>query len=176
MAFLQPAAPRQPIFRAPAVVMVLIGFLAVAHLARILLPLAAQDEWIDRFAFTPAHLTAGWIAVHGWGAALVPFLSHMAIHNDWTHFAINALWLLAFGPIVARRLGPLRFLVFFLLCGIAGAATHWLFNLGSPLPVIGASGAISGLMAAGLRLLPTLRPQSGTPDLLPILSRQFLLF
>jgi len=100
----------------------------------------------------------------------------MAIHNDWTHFTINALWLLAFGPIVARRLGSPLFLAFFILCGIAGAATHWLFNLGSPLPVIGASGAISGLMAAGLRLLPTLRPQAGAPTLLPILSRQFLLF
>jgi membrane associated rhomboid family serine protease len=176
MAFLQPIPQRQPIFRAPRVVTFLIGFLALAHLARILLPPAAQDGWIDRFAFTPAHLTAGWIAAHGWAAALVPFLTHMAVHNDWTHLIVNALWLLAFGPIVARRLGPFLFLVFFVLCGVAGVATHWLFNLGSPLPVIGASGAISGLMAAGLRLLPTLRPQAGMPNLLPILSRQILLF
>ena len=176
MAFLQSPSPRQPIFQTPIVVPLLIGFLALAHLARVLMPAASQDGWIDRFAFTPAHLTAGWIASHGWGAALIPFLTHMAIHNDWTHLTVNALWLLAFGPIVARRLGPFLFLVFFALCGIAGVATHWLFNLGSPLPVIGASGAISGLMAAGLRLLPGLRPQSGAPSLLPILSRQFLLF
>src|SRR5581483_5090014 len=126
MAFLQPAAPRQPIFRAPGVVMALIGFLALAHLLRVLLPPAAQDGFIDRFAFTPAHLTASWIAVHGWAAALIPFLTHMALHNDWTHFTINALWLLAFGPIVARRLGPSLFLAFFALCGIAGAAAHLL--------------------------------------------------
>ena len=63
-----------------------------------------------------------------------------------------------------------------MICGVAGAATHLAFNWGSLDPVIGASGAISGLMAAGLRLLPTLRPEPGGGALLPILSRQVLLF
>ena len=73
--------------------------------------------------------------------------------------------------------------MFFLICGVAAAlATHLAFNWGAPEPVIGASGAISGLMAAAMRLLPTERPPwaaDGAPDqapMLPLLSRQVLLF
>ena len=98
----------------------------------------------------------------------------MGLHADLTHLAINSLWLLAFGPVVARRFGGALFLVFFVLCGVAGAATYLAFNWGSPDPVVGASGAISGLMAAAIRLLPTVNPQPG--KLLPILSRPTLLF
>ena len=108
----------------------------------------------------------------------MPFVSYMALHNDFTHLAINCLWLLAFGPIVARRFGGFLFLLFFLICGVAGAAAHLAFNWGSLVPVIGASGAISGLMAAGLRLLPTQAPwaNAGEEKLAPIFSRQILLF
>ncbi len=59
-----------------------------------------------------------------------------------------------FGAITARRFGALAFFAFFLTCGAAGAAAHLAFNWGSPDPVIGASGAISGLMAAGFRMFP----------------------
>ena len=113
---------------------------------------------------------------------VLPFFSYMALHNDYTHLTINCLWLLAFGPIVARRFGAPLFLLFFLICGVAGAATHLAFNWGSPEPVIGASAAISGLMAAGIRLLPTQRPPwaaDGAPaeaPMLPIRSRQIILF
>ena len=106
----------------------------------------------------------------------MPFVSYMALHNDVTHLAVNSLWLLAFGPVVARRFGAGLFLLFFLICGVAGAATYLALNWGSPEPVIGASGAISGLMAAGLRLLPTMRPSPGTEPLLPALSRQVVMF
>src|SRR6202012_293891 len=108
--------------------------------------------------------------------------TYMFLHNDYTHLAINCLWLLAFGPIVARRFGAGLFLLFFAVCGMAGAATHLLFNWGSLEPVIGASAAISGLMAAGMRLLPTERPpwaQEGPPTeaaMLPLWSRQVILF
>ena len=51
----------------------------------------------------------------------IPFVSYMALHGDITHLVINCLWLLAFGPIVARRFGAPLFLIFFLLCGVAAA-------------------------------------------------------
>ena len=187
MAFLTPHAPRQPIFRAPAVVPLLIGALVAAHAARTLVSPAQSLEWINRFAFIPARYSASFLSQHGMDPGSLfdrglPFVSYMALHNDYTHVAINCLWLLAFGPIVARRFGTPLFLLFFILCGIAAAATHLAFNWGSLDPVIGASGGISGLMAAGIRLLPTERPpwaSAGPPAeaaMLPLRSRQILFF
>jgi membrane associated rhomboid family serine protease len=181
MAFLQPAAPRQPIFNVPAVVLCLIAALAAAHLARTLASPAQSAAWIADYAFIPARYSAAWLAANGvdgglWWQRAIPFVSYMALHNDWVHLGINCLWLLAFGPVVARRWGVSLFLAFFLVCGVAGAATHLALNWASPMPVIGASGAISGLMAAGLRLLPSMRPVPGESGLLPIWSRQIFLF
>jgi membrane associated rhomboid family serine protease len=184
MAFLQPHAPRQPVFRVPAVVLILIAALVGAHVARTLASEAQSLAWINQYAFIPARYAHAFLSQHGMGlvAQAVPFLTYMFLHNDYTHLAINSLWLFAFGPIVARRFGPVLFLVFFALCGVAGAATHLAFNWGSADPVIGASAAISGLMAAGLRLLPTERPpwaDTAPPSeapMLPLWSRQIILF
>jgi membrane associated rhomboid family serine protease len=79
---------------------------------------------------------------------------------------------------VARRFRFALFFVFFAVCGVAAAATHLVFNWGSPEPVIGASGAIAGLMAAGVRMLSvqTLRGAETSNELLPILSPQVLMF
>ncbi|HUO01869.1 MAG TPA: rhomboid family intramembrane serine protease [Rhizomicrobium sp.] len=187
MSFLQsqPSNPwtRQPIFRIPGVVAGLILVLAAAHTARWMLPEALSDRIINRFAFIPARYSHAFLAAHNIDPGsifdrAIPFVSYMALHNDFTHLAINSLWLLAFGPIVARRLGGALFLGFFLICGIAAAATHLAFNWASLMPVIGASGAISGLMGAGMRLLPTQAPWAvgGDDELAPIFSRQIVIF
>ena len=187
MAFLQPQPSdpwtRQPLFRVPAVIVSLIVALAVAHGVRMLAPPSFSAELIGQYAFIPARYSAHFLAARnadpgGWLARAIPFVSYMGLHNDLTHLAINSLWLLAFGPIVARRFGGFLFLVFFLICGVAGALTHLAFNWGSLVPVIGASGAISGLMAAGLRMLPSQAPwaSSGEERLAPIFSRQILVF
>jgi membrane associated rhomboid family serine protease len=187
MAFLQPHAPRQPIFRAPMVVLGMIALLVGAHVARTLVSPQQSLAWINQYAFIPARYSAQFLSQHGIdGGSLwergIPFLTYMFLHNDYTHLAINSLWLLAFGPIVARRFGAVLFLIFFAVCGVAGAAAHLAFNWASLEPVIGASAAISGLMAAGIRLLPTERPMmpgEGPPaesPLLPLLSRQIILF
>jgi membrane associated rhomboid family serine protease len=187
MAFLQPHAPRQPVFRAPLVVLILIALLVVAHVARTLALAQQSEAWINQYAFIPARYSAAFLSQHGIdGGSLIergiPFLTYMFLHNDYTHLAINCLWLLAFGPIVARRFGVVLFLIFFAVCGVAGAATHLLFNWGSLEPVIGASAAISGLMAAGMRLLPTQRPNipgevpPADAPMLPLWSRQIILF
>ncbi len=174
MAFLQSETPREPFLRAPASVLLLIAALALAHIARIIVPTALSDEILNQYAFVPAQYAAGGGA-SGFFALVVPFVSYMFLHADFTHLAVNCLWLLAFGPVVARRFGAGLFLLFFVICGIAGAATFLALNWGVPGGVIGASGAISGIMAAGLRLFSwpgsrTLRP------LAPILSSQILIF
>jgi membrane associated rhomboid family serine protease len=175
---------RQPIFRIPGVVAGLILFLVAAHVARAMMPDALSYRIITRFAFIPARYSHAFLAAHKYidpgnlFDRAVPFVSYMALHNDYTHLAINSLWLLAFGPIVARRFGGILFLAFFLICGVAAALAHLAFNWGSLTPVIGASGAISGLMGAGMRLLPTQAPWAtpGEEELAPIFSRQILIF
>ena len=181
MAFLQPASPRQPIFNVPAPVLWLVAVLVVAHLGRTMAPAASADWWIEAYAFIPAMFSSAFLAAHhiappGLADRALTFVTYMGLHNDFTHLAVNSLWLLAFGPVVARRFGAGLFFAFFLVCGVAGAAAYLALNWGSSDPMIGASGAISGLMAAGLRLLPTLRPGSSTEPLVPILSRQVVMF
>lgn len=183
MAFLQSSPPHQPIFRAPPVILWLIAGLAVLHAARVLQSPAGAAAVIDDYALIPARYSPAFLAVHHidpgslWDRA-VPFVSYMGLHSNLTHLGINCLGILAFGPIVARRFGTALFLVFFTACGVAGAALYVALNWGEAMPVIGASGAISGLMAAALRMLPTQIPWAmpGETPLAPILSRQMLMF
>ncbi len=180
MAFLQPQAPRQPVFNAPAVVLGLIALLAAIHAGRGLVAPEQDVAWMIQYGFIPARYSPAFLAAAGMSAGslwdqVVPFFSYMALHGGWAHLAINGAWLLAFGPVVARRFGTGLFLLFFILCGLAGAAAHLAINWGSAVPMIGASGAISGLMAAAVRMLPTLRPGAEGP-LVPVFSRQILMF
>jgi membrane associated rhomboid family serine protease len=183
MAFLQSHPPRQPVFRAPPVVLWLMAVLAGLHAARIWLPAARAQDLAYEYGLVPARYSRAFLesrmADPGtvWERA-VPFVSYMGLHNDWTHLVINALWLLAFGPIVARRFGAILFLVFFIVCGIAGALSYLALAWGSPAVMVGASGAISGLMAAALRMLPGQSPWAapGTAPLAPVFSRQMLVF
>lgn len=183
MAFLQAPPARQPIFRAPAAVLWLIGGLVAAHGARLLASPERQDAILNEYGFTPARYSAAFLAAHhidpgAWWEQVLPFVTYMGLHNDWTHVGINCLWLFAFGPIVARRFGTGLFLAFFLVCGVAGAGAYMAFNWGAPEGMIGCSGAVSGLMAAGVRLLPGQAPWA-RPDEAPIaaiLSRQVLVF
>jgi len=187
MAFLQSAPPRQPIFRAPAVVLWLIAGLAGLHALRLWLPSGAAQAMVYEYALIPARYSNAFAAsqadlIASWrGTVLeraIPFVSYMGLHNDWTHLVINSLWLLAFGPVVARRLGSLLFLLFFLVCGVAGAGLMLAFLWGAVVPVVGASAAISGLMGAAIRMLPGrfAWAHPGEAPLMPLLSRTVLGF
>jgi membrane associated rhomboid family serine protease len=91
----------------------------------------------------------------------VPFLLSLLLsifmHGSWLHLLGNMLFLWIFGNNIEDRLGPIRFILFYLLCGVGASLVHVLFNLHSLTPVIGASGAISGVMGAYLALFPTAR-------------------
>ena len=109
----------------------------------------------------------------------IPLVSYIFLHADLAHLGINSLWLLAFGPMVARRLRPLKFLVFFFACGVAAGLLHLLIYWDSPIPVVGASGGISGLMAAGMRILYGAIYGGAGPrgtTLAPVFSKPILVF
>ena len=86
-----------------------------------------------------------------------PFLTSMFLHSSWMHIIGNmwALWI--FGDNVEDRMGPIRFLFFYLSCGIAAGLVHWFTNPDSTIPAVGASGAIAGVMGAYLLLFPYAR-------------------
>ncbi len=88
---------------------------------------------------------------------IVPIITSMFLHAGWLHIAGNMLFLLIFGDNVEDRLGHIGFLLFYLLCGTAGVLTQTFVDPHSTLPVIGASGAIAGVMAAYLVLFPGAR-------------------
>jgi membrane associated rhomboid family serine protease len=84
-------------------------------------------------------------------------LTSMFLHGSWMHVLGNCLFLWVFGNNVEDSMGRLRFLVFYLVCGLAAAFTHVMMDPGSPVPTVGASGAISGVMGAYLLLYPRVR-------------------
>ena len=175
MAFLQDSRPpREPFLIAPASVLWLIGVILAAHVGRIVLPGDWPDFILNAVAFIPARY-AGRPEFAGdtvFQQAL-PFVGHIFLHSNFTHVGVNCLWLLAFGPVVARRLKTLKFLLFFLFCGIAGALTQLAVYWGSPDAVVGASGAIAGLMGGGMRMV---YGRLYHARLAPILSQQMLMF
>ena len=79
---------------------------------------------------------------------LTPFITNTFLHGGWLHIIFNLWTLYIFGPALEDRLGAMRFAVLYLVAGIAASATHALFNATSPMPVLGASGAIAGIIAA----------------------------
>lgn len=179
MAFLQDPA-RQPLLRVPSVVVVLIVLL-IGIYALMVTAFASHANEIDvNYGLFPARYSHSFLVSTGAnpGSLLdqaLPFITYMFLHGSWGHVLINSVWLLAFGPAVARRFGTLLFLCFFLLCGVAGAVAHLAAYWGSMEPVIGASAAISGLMAAGFRMLPFGAQVTGTEPLTPLLSTQVLI-
>ena len=78
-------------------------------------------------------------------------LTYALLHGSWTHLLLNSIWLLAFGSAVARRFGSVRFVAFMALTAIGGALGHLLTHTEDVVPMIGASAAVSGCMAAALR-------------------------
>lgn len=175
----QEPRPREPMLRVPAIVGWLLAALVGVHLLRLVLPADLDQALLLRFAFIPARYAAG---VDGGGPLdlAAPFFGHVFLHVDVFHLGMNGLWLLACGPVVARRYGGFAFLIFFFLCGTAGVAAFMADNWGGTDMVVGASGAISGLMAASIRMIPWFGRygDAGLPGrpLVPLLSKPVLAF
>lgn len=149
---------REPIFNVPAAVIAALVLLILVHMGMSRLTDVDDEYLVWVLAFIPARYTGLASELPGGPlASWTSFLTHQLVHGDLTHLLINSAWLLVFGSAVARRIGAFRFFPFAALCGIAGALTFMFVRWGETVPMVGASGAISGLMGAGFRLLlPTI--------------------
>jgi membrane associated rhomboid family serine protease len=101
-----------------------------------------NNEALRLYGLYPAHWTA------------VTVFTHMFLHAGFWHVAGNMWFLWMFAPKLEERLGRLLFLATYLLCGVGAAAAHTLFSLGSTIPMVGASGAISGVAGMYFVLFP----------------------
>jgi membrane associated rhomboid family serine protease len=150
--------PSEPILNVPAVVVAGLALFAAIHTIRVFLLTPVQDlELLLWFAFIPARydtaLLLDGVLPGGFGAQIWTFVSYALIHADIAHLGMNSIWFLPFGSAVARRFGASRFLAFFAVTAAAGAAAHLVPHAGEVFPVIGASAAVSGLMAASMRFV-----------------------
>ena len=114
-----------------------------------------------------------------YGLLPLTLITSMFLHGGLLHIASNMLYLFIFGDNVEDRLGHLRFLVFYFLCGIAAGLTHIAANADSATPSIGASGAIVGVLAAYLYLFPHAQVRTllfvGPLILVPRIAAAFLI-
>jgi membrane associated rhomboid family serine protease len=145
-------------FNVPAVVLSTIALLVLIEAGREwLLTDEENNTFLLYFAFIPARYTE--LYPGGLGAQVWTFLTYALLHAGFVHVGVNSIWFLPFGSAMARRFGTWRFLGFCAITAIAGAALHLLTHLYDPLPMIGASAAVSGVMAGSLRFVF----QSGGP-------------
>ncbi len=145
-------------FNVPPVVIATVVVLVAVHAFRMLALTENQDaRLLLTFAFIPARYDSGLstagLLPGGFGAELWTFFTYAFLHADWVHIGLNLAWLLPFGTALARRFGTWRYVVFMLIMSAAGAFAHLVSHPGEMVPMIGASAAISGAMAAAMRFV-----------------------
>ncbi len=150
--------PSEPMFNVPPIVIATVVVLVGVHLFRVYVLSDAEDvQFLLAFAFIPARydlatLPSGALP-GGFAADLWTFFTYAFLHADLLHIGLNLAWLLPFGTALARRFGAWRYVVFMLVTAAVGALTHLVSHLGEMVPMIGASAAISGAMAAAMRFI-----------------------
>jgi membrane associated rhomboid family serine protease len=150
-----PLRDTTPSKNVPVVNNVLIG----VNVAIFLLELAqgpALNNFIYIYGLVPGRYTIPGLAIHfTFSQQVVAWVSFMFLHGGFLHLLGNMWFLYIFGDNVEDHLGPLRYTLFYLLCGLTSGFSHFLLNAHSTAPVIGASGAIAGVMGAYFLLHPT---------------------
>jgi membrane associated rhomboid family serine protease len=140
-----PLRSTERVYAAAKVTGTLIAVNMVVFLYQLTLPAYAMNQFVETWGLVPDRLH------------LTSLFTSMFLHGGWTHILGNMLFLWVFGRNVEDLIGSGRFLVFYLVCGLAAALTQIVTNFYSPVPTIGASGAIAGVMGAYLIKFPRAR-------------------
>ena len=147
----------------PPALLWLIGINVAVHLVRQTLSDAVDDNLVLTLGLVPAAYT-GEPGGAWWSLILAP-ITYQFLHGGWVHLGVNMLTLAAFGAPVERLLGVRRFLLFYLSAGVVAGLVHVLFSPDSANPVVGASGAISGVFGG---VLMAMRQAGRLSSLLPV--------
>lgn len=124
----------------------LIGLNVLVFIFQVAMPLGQQQAFVFDYGAIPNELTSG--------QDMYTLITSMFLHGGWMHLIGNMLFLWVFGDNIEATIGNLNFLAFYLLGGLAASVAHIVFNLGSTIPAVGASGAISAVLGAYLMMFP----------------------
>jgi membrane associated rhomboid family serine protease len=141
-----------PSRRFPVVNTVIIGLNVLVFLFENVLNSAQLDQFIGNWGLVPTRFWTGVSLING-----LTLFTSMFMHGGWWHLISNMLALYIFGDNVEDRLGSFRYVLFYLSGGLAASVAHLATNRGSSLPMVGASGAIAGVLGAYLVLYPQAR-------------------
>ncbi len=141
---------RQPIFNLPLVLICLVGVCIGVHVLRLNVLSENWHNWLLlTFAYFPIRFTPEYFALDL--PTLISPIGHTFLHGDWTHLGLNMIWLVAFGSPVAYRLGWRRSLLFWAVTALGAVILHTIIYFGDSVPLIGASGAVSGFLGGAAR-------------------------
>jgi len=141
----------------PVATWTLIAICTVVFLVENSLDPGQLELFLSRFALIPARYLDS--EPFGFDSVLdyLPFVANMFLHGGWLHLILNMWMLWLFGGAVEDRFGRVRYLAFYIACGIVASITHAFFNATSTVPALGASGAIAGVLGAHIRMFPMAR-------------------
>lgn len=162
---------REPVFNIPGVILAIMAICgAVFVLEAYILDDGQGNAFLWNFAFIPARFSqyGGFYSLPAW----LTTVTYSFMHGSIAHIALNMIWLAAFGSPLAARIGPLRMTLFWIVTAVAAVMTHFAVYPDSMAPLVGASGAVSGMMGAAARFgfrRSTLRNSAAfVGDILPV--------
>ncbi|KPB01602.1 rhomboid family intramembrane serine protease [Ahrensia marina] len=142
--------PREPMFNLPGILVVFVIICVGMHILRNSVFSRQLAEWVFvTFAYFPIRFTPEYFTIDL--PTMVSPIGHTFLHGDWAHLGMNMIWLVAFGAPVAYRLGALRSIVFWVLTALGAVLLHTLIYYGDTVPLVGASGAVSGFLGGAAR-------------------------
>ena len=150
-----PLNDENPSYTTPVVVYVLIAINVVVFLHE--MSLGSQlNSFFQLYAVVPQELSASFAGTppNQPVPELATLITSQFLHGGLMHIAFNMLFLWTFGNNIEDSLGHVKFLLFYLLCGVLAGLTHWFFDMQSVVPTVGASGAIAGVMGAYILKYP----------------------
>jgi membrane associated rhomboid family serine protease len=148
----------------PFVTVFIIAACTAVFLYEISLGQVSLKQFFDVYALTPGQITYDLRSGDaGLNHLILPFFTSMFMHGGWLHLLGNMWFLWIFGDNVEDALGPVRYLIFYILCGLGAGLAHYLLGPASSLPTVGASGAIAGVLAGYVVLFPGARVHTLVP-------------
>src|ERR1700735_5591913 len=140
----------------PVMTLLLIAVNVVVFIHQISLSPAQSEAFVRLYGLVPAKLSLALAGRHySLVTALLPLFTCMFLHGGWLHIIGNMWFLWIFGANVEDRMGPMPYLIFYLLCGVGSSIAQTAFSWGSHIPALGASGAISGVLGGSVIFFPT---------------------
>ncbi|WP_375645799.1 rhomboid family intramembrane serine protease [Bartonella sp. TT29SHDZB] len=141
-----PKQPKEPLLNVPFIIVVLIAFCFCLYcISQYFFSHQVYVESLEFFSFIPALFKRDPVAF------CYTMVSYSFMHSSFKHVALNMVWLLVFGSPLARHFGVLRFLIFWVLTAVISVLTYFTFHQESTISLVGASGAVSGMMGAIVR-------------------------